>query len=63
MYRQCKQKNLTQPHTDDANNNINITNTTSSPTVMCREPWSNVPDHTFPNMWRIVYWTSQFLTW
>lgn len=22
-----------------------------------------VPELVFPNLWRIIYWTSQFLTW
>lgn len=22
-----------------------------------------VPEHVFPNLWRIIYWSSQFLTW
>ncbi|KAL0277226.1 UNVERIFIED_CONTAM: hypothetical protein PYX00_004584 [Menopon gallinae] len=61
VYRQCKQKyNLTKPLVEDIHSNIS---STPSPTNVCWEPWSSVPDHTFPNLWRIVYWTSQFLTW
>lgn len=29
----------------------------------CRQPWGMVPDHVFPQLWRIIYWSSQFLTW
>lgn len=29
----------------------------------CHKPWSLVPDGVFPIFWRVVYWTSQFLTW
>ncbi|XP_076814972.1 G-protein coupled receptor-associated protein LMBRD2-like isoform X2 [Clavelina lepadiformis] len=29
----------------------------------CEKPWSYVPENTLPVMWRIVYWTSQILTW
>lgn len=61
VYRQCIQKNnLTELV---IGNSSSTTEAASSPSIICRKPWSNVPDHTFPNMWRIVYWTSQFLTW
>lgn len=29
----------------------------------CPKPWSRVPDDAFPVLWRIVYWSSQLLTW
>lgn len=29
----------------------------------CQEPWGMVPASVFPNLWRIIYWSSQFLTW
>ncbi|XP_065215486.1 LMBR1 domain-containing protein 2 homolog [Planococcus citri] len=29
----------------------------------CKEPWSYVPEEVLPRLWRIVYWSSQFLTW
>lgn len=29
----------------------------------CQEPWGMVPSSVFPNLWRIIYWSSQFLTW
>uniref|UniRef100_A0A8C4HB85 LMBR1 domain containing 2a n=1 Tax=Dicentrarchus labrax TaxID=13489 RepID=A0A8C4HB85_DICLA len=29
----------------------------------CVEPWSYIPDGVLPVFWRVVYWTSQFLTW
>ncbi|KAF6206203.1 hypothetical protein GE061_017432 [Apolygus lucorum] len=35
-----------------------VTNTTD-----CKVPWSRVSDTVYPNLWRIVYWSSQFLTW
>jgi hypothetical protein len=38
-------------------------NTSNTTPVHCEEPWSNVPENVFPNLWRVVYWTSQFLTW
>ncbi|KAM9858255.1 G-protein coupled receptor-associated protein LMBRD2a [Aulostomus maculatus] len=30
---------------------------------LCVEPWSYIPDGVLPVLWRVVYWTSQFLTW
>uniref|UniRef100_A0A1I8N4D3 LMBR1-like membrane protein n=1 Tax=Musca domestica TaxID=7370 RepID=A0A1I8N4D3_MUSDO len=29
----------------------------------CQQPWGMIPDEVFPNLWRIIYWSSQFLTW
>lgn len=34
----------------------------SEPKV-CEQPWSYIPDGVLPVFWRVVYWTSQFLTW
>lgn len=39
------------------------TTTTAPPEPECRQPWGMVPDHVFPQLWRIIYWSSQFLTW
>uniref|UniRef100_A0A8C9SP16 LMBR1 domain containing 2a n=1 Tax=Scleropages formosus TaxID=113540 RepID=A0A8C9SP16_SCLFO len=33
-----------------------------SPKV-CYKPWSYIPDGIMPVFWRVVYWTSQCLTW
>lgn len=42
---------------------LNITTTTPAPVPHCLRPWSFVPPGVFPVFWRIVYWTSQVLTW
>uniref|UniRef100_A0A8C5G2G9 Uncharacterized protein n=1 Tax=Gouania willdenowi TaxID=441366 RepID=A0A8C5G2G9_GOUWI len=34
----------------------------SAPTP-CYKPWSYIPDGIMPVFWRVVYWTSQCLTW
>ncbi|CAH4007401.1 unnamed protein product [Pieris brassicae] len=34
--------------------------TTAAPAPQCPISW---PDKVFPNLWRVVYWTSQCLTW
>lgn len=42
----------------------NTTNVTSLPiAVTCRQPWSFVPEGVLQSLWRVVYWTSQALTW
>lgn len=56
VFRQCVEQNV-HNSTKDPNN------TTSAPVTTCKEPWPNVPENVFPNLWRIVYWTSQCLTW
>jgi len=30
---------------------------------ICQQPWSYAPGNVLPTLWRIVYWTSQALTW
>lgn len=50
---------------------VNSTNLSISPVIVapiphqqtCQEPWSYVPDNILLNLWRVVYWTSLFLTW
>lgn len=51
VYRQCLQEEMDR--------GVNI----SSNETNCLEPWSYVGDNVFPNLWRIVYWSCQFLTW
>ncbi|XP_063310045.1 G-protein coupled receptor-associated protein LMBRD2 isoform X2 [Pelobates fuscus] len=34
-----------------------------SPSPQCYKPWSYIPKGIMPIFWRVVYWTSQFLTW
>lgn len=31
--------------------------------VICKKSWSHVPPDILPNLWHVVYWTSQALTW
>ncbi|XP_053679357.1 LMBR1 domain-containing protein 2 homolog [Anopheles nili] len=53
VYRQCLQEhNITS---NGSNNN--------GPDVICQRPWGMVEEEVFPNLWRIIYWSSQFLTW
>ncbi|KAH6919676.1 hypothetical protein HPB50_029336 [Hyalomma asiaticum] len=32
-------------------------------TAACVRPWSFVPEGVLQSLWRVVYWTSQALTW
>lgn len=41
----------------------NSANDLQLPPEECQEPWGMVPASVFPNLWRIIYWSSQFLTW
>ncbi|CAB3380908.1 LMBR1 domain-containing protein 2 homolog isoform X2 [Cloeon dipterum] len=55
VYRQCMQSlNATSEQAA-------VTN--GSDGRSCQVPWSYVPDEVFPDLWRVVYWTSQCLTW
>ncbi|XP_042565320.1 G-protein coupled receptor-associated protein LMBRD2B isoform X2 [Clupea harengus] len=38
-------------------------NSTKSFPKACHKPWSYIPDGIMPVFWRVVYWTSQCLTW
>ncbi|XP_022054794.1 G-protein coupled receptor-associated protein LMBRD2a isoform X1 [Acanthochromis polyacanthus] len=40
-----------------------VPHSSHSTTKVCVEPWSYIPDGVLPVFWRVVYWTSQFLTW
>uniref|UniRef100_A0AAQ6AG47 LMBR1 domain containing 2 n=1 Tax=Amphiprion ocellaris TaxID=80972 RepID=A0AAQ6AG47_AMPOC len=57
IYKQC---------VDDSSNRTGsvagVRHITHSEAV-CVEPWSYIPDGVLPVFWRVVYWTSQFLTW
>nr|CAG4649190.1 EOG090X03B7 [Scapholeberis mucronata]SVE93519.1 EOG090X03B7 [Scapholeberis mucronata] len=70
-YRQCIQEHTVQ--IDDSLFNEtdgNLTATlipnitlSSNATDICKLPWSYVPESVLPKLWRVLYWTSQFLTW
>ena len=29
----------------------------------CEKPWSYLPEQVLPDLWRVVYWSSQILSW
>ncbi|KAJ8667074.1 hypothetical protein QAD02_008736 [Eretmocerus hayati] len=59
VFRQCVQQSLIHPTTSPNENG------TVKPVPECREPGSMVHDaeNVYQNLWRVVYWTSQCLTW
>lgn len=57
VYRQCIHEK------DDTQQMMIGTNIVANTSHECQKPWGMVPDEVFPNLWRIIYWTSQFLTW
>ncbi|KAH8382504.1 hypothetical protein KR009_003896 [Drosophila setifemur] len=59
LYRQCLEEHRPTP----APGNVTNTTSTTNLTPECQEPWGMVPATVFPNLWRIIYWSSQFLTW
>uniref|UniRef100_A0A668ANK0 LMBR1 domain containing 2a n=1 Tax=Myripristis murdjan TaxID=586833 RepID=A0A668ANK0_9TELE len=56
IYKQCKLDNSEHPTPVTRGSPSNQTDTKLS-------PWSYIPDGVLPVFWRVVYWTSQFLTW
>ncbi|XP_069555539.1 G-protein coupled receptor-associated protein LMBRD2B-like isoform X1 [Brachyistius frenatus] len=69
IYKQCllDKSNHTTPvtrilHIHQAGASSSSYLSVSVPKV-CEEPWSYIPDGILPVFWRVVYWTSQFLTW
>ncbi|KAG5835146.1 hypothetical protein ANANG_G00269050 [Anguilla anguilla] len=72
IYNQCRIDNkehaaIGLPAVSSAFSNQTTTNSTVQPTKsvpkVCYKPWSYIPDGIMPVFWRVVYWTSQCLTW
>ncbi|KAM9360954.1 G-protein coupled receptor-associated protein LMBRD2a [Symphorus nematophorus] len=69
IYKQCLLDNTNHPTpvtrargSNQTDENFSAYPTVSAPKA-CEEPWSYIPDGILPVFWRVVYWTSQFLTW
>uniref|UniRef100_A0A1A9UYZ0 LMBR1 domain-containing protein 2 homolog n=1 Tax=Glossina austeni TaxID=7395 RepID=A0A1A9UYZ0_GLOAU len=73
LYRQCLQNqrigiSVTTLRTiDSINNNDSLdiapAKLRTEKNMECQAPWGMIPEAVFPNLWRIIYWSSQFLTW
>lgn len=57
VFRQCVEQYIQNFTSGNTNNATDI------PMHTCKDPLSNMPEQVFPKLWRIVYWTSQCLTW
>ncbi|XP_032777821.2 LMBR1 domain-containing protein 2 homolog [Daphnia magna] len=68
-YRQCVQEHTFYTEEPRSNETANLSTTVvphiipSNETSVCKLPWSYVPENVLPQLWRVLYWTSQFLTW
>uniref|UniRef100_A0A8D0DW34 LMBR1 domain containing 2 n=1 Tax=Salvator merianae TaxID=96440 RepID=A0A8D0DW34_SALMN len=61
IYNRCKLIANSSPHESTTSNGSYATVAPRKPA--CFKPWSYIPDGIMPIFWRVVYWTSQFLTW
>ncbi|XP_029434693.1 LMBR1 domain-containing protein 2 [Rhinatrema bivittatum] len=58
--------NVSQPHTTTVpglNGSSPSREHSEQEPPKCFMPWSYIPKGIMPTFWRVVYWTSQFLTW
>uniref|UniRef100_A0AAR2KU57 Uncharacterized protein n=1 Tax=Pygocentrus nattereri TaxID=42514 RepID=A0AAR2KU57_PYGNA len=66
IYNQCVIDNhhvvSTTASRSNQTDNSSVFPTESAPKV-CDKPWGYIPNGILPVFWRVVYWTSQFLTW
>ncbi|KAL0979830.1 hypothetical protein UPYG_G00190360 [Umbra pygmaea] len=67
IYNQCRFDNdnpraVTSADPSNQTSSFHVDPSTSTPKV-CLMPWSYIPDGILPVFWRVVYWTSQCLTW
>uniref|UniRef100_A0A146Z4D5 LMBR1 domain-containing protein 2 n=1 Tax=Fundulus heteroclitus TaxID=8078 RepID=A0A146Z4D5_FUNHE len=69
IYRQCildhedHGSGSTISPTNHTTPNATVAPTKRSGAAPCYRPWSYIPEGIMPVFWRVVYWTSQFLTW
>ncbi|XP_061149751.1 G-protein coupled receptor-associated protein LMBRD2B [Syngnathus typhle] len=66
IYKQCQTDRRDHaagmPPANQTSGNTSVAPAQSAQ-VACYEPWSYIPDGVMPVFWRVVYWTSQCLTW
>ncbi|KAJ7335053.1 hypothetical protein JRQ81_012994 [Phrynocephalus forsythii] len=65
IYNRCK-LDINGSYIPPTNSGSSLHQEHASPTPRkheCFKPWSYIPDGIMPIFWRVVYWTSQFLTW
>ncbi|XP_064153409.1 G-protein coupled receptor-associated protein LMBRD2a isoform X2 [Anguilla rostrata] len=64
IYKQCKKDHeqhevVTASNQTMPNSPVSLTESVQE----CYRPWSYIPEGIMPVFWRVVYWTSQCLTW
>lgn len=50
----------------ECENNKRVTNYSANITIPidhCAVPWSHMPSYFLPDLWRVIYWSSQILSW
>ncbi|XP_020625669.1 LMBR1 domain-containing protein 2-like [Orbicella faveolata] len=68
FYRKClKDAQVNSRHKREilSNTSSNFSESNSSQTTSsnCEKPWSYLREHVLPDLWRVVYWSSQILSW
>nr|KAF6489825.1 LMBR1 domain containing 2 [Molossus molossus] len=64
IYNRCKYAAANSSPPESSNvTGLHATATPAPSSHPCFKPWSYIPDGIMPIFWRVVYWTSQFLTW
>ncbi|XP_057675085.1 G-protein coupled receptor-associated protein LMBRD2B isoform X2 [Corythoichthys intestinalis] len=63
IYKQCKKDHGAGSLPSNGTPGNDSAAPSASARNPCQEPWSNIPDGVMPVYWRVVYWTSQCLTW
>ncbi|XP_044287117.1 G-protein coupled receptor-associated protein LMBRD2 isoform X1 [Varanus komodoensis] len=66
IYNQCKHdinESYAAPPTNNGSPQYQQYASSTPRKQECFKPWSYIPDGIMPIFWRVVYWTSQFLTW
>ncbi|KAM5328553.1 G-protein coupled receptor-associated protein LMBRD2 isoform 1-T2 [Glossophaga mutica] len=64
IYNRCKHAAANSSPPESSNGSGLYATATPAPSQHpCFKPWSYIPDGIMPIFWRVVYWTSQFLTW
>ncbi|XP_045141002.1 G-protein coupled receptor-associated protein LMBRD2 isoform X5 [Echinops telfairi] len=65
IYNRCKHAAANSSPPENSNTSGSFATATPAPSSqhLCFKPWSYIPDGIMPVFWRVVYWTSQFLTW
>ncbi|EDO45173.1 predicted protein [Nematostella vectensis] len=62
FYRKCLLENKPIQNTTRLFQLVTLSNS-SQDVPVCLPPWSYLPKQALPDLWRVVYWSSQILSW